>query len=212
METKTNVKKKEEKKDTNIKTNDKIKDRNKTSKLKKIRFVLAFLIFIIIAIVIFFVHKSEYLNYLDAGTEYLKIYKIRELEKILIFLINFVLIYIIMFFVTRSMQKNLKELFKDEQKDFPNLPTKSISFIIALIVSLIAQFVFKGDFLRIFNVAWFGKKDPILSLDYSYYILIIPIIRKVLIYLLVLDIFTLIYVVAYNILTINLKLRWNRDG
>lgn len=181
-----------------------IKNQDKKVKLKKFRTILVLLSFIIVGIIIFFINRNQYLNYIDAGSQYLKIYKIRELEKTVIFIINFILVYIIMFFVTKNMQKNLKELYKEE-KNFPNLPTKSISFIIAVIISLIIQSIFQGDFLKIFNVAWFGKKDPILNLDYSYYIQIIPIIRKVLIYFFVLNIFTLIYVITYNILTINLK-------
>lgn len=188
-----------------------VNEKQNKNRLKKFRSILVFLSLIIIGIIILFFYRSEYLNYLDAGSQYLKIFKIRSLEKTLIFVVNFILIYILMFFVTRSMQNNLKELFKNEKKDFPNLPTKSISFIISLVVSLIIQFVFAGDFIKILNIGWFGKKDSILSLDYSYYIQIIPIIRKILIYSFAIDIFVLIYVVIYNILTINIKLRWNRN-
>lgn len=205
------MKNKFDKEKNDNKINEEVNEKQDKNRLKKFRSILVFLSLIIIGIIILFSYRNDYLNYLDAGSQYLKVFKIRSLEKILIFVINFILIYILMFFVTRSMQNNLKELFKDEKKDFPNLPTKSISFIISLVVSLIIQFVFAGDFIKILNIGWFGKKDSILSLDYSYYIQIIPIIRKILIYSFAINMFILIYVVIYNILTINIKLRWNRN-
>ncbi len=185
----------------------KIMTRNKKEKtFKKFRSFIVILSLLIIAIIILFIQRAEYLNYIEAGSQYLKIYWSRTIERAVVFSVNFIVIYFAMFFVTKNMQKNLKELFSDERKDFPNLPTKSISFVISLIVALIAQFVFAGDFLKLFNTAWFGKRDPVLFLDYSYYILIIPIIRKVLLYVFILNILTLAYVVVYDILTINFKL------
>ncbi len=160
----------------------------------------------VIGILSFIIQRSEYLSHLEAGSQYLKIYRMRELEKFLIFAFNFVIVFFLMYFTTRKMQSNLKDFFIKEEKEFPNLPKKSISFVIALVLSLIAQIAFAGDFLKLFNMSWFGKKDPIMGMDYSYYILVIPIIKKFLLYLLSVNIITLIYVVIYNILTINIKL------
>ena len=183
-----------------------MKNTIKEKKNKKLRVLLVLLSLLIIGIAVLFIQRGQYLSYLDIGSQYLKIYQIRELEKFIIFAVNFILVYFLVYFSTKNMQNNLKELFCDEKKKFPDLPKKSISFIIALVVGIIAQFVFAGDFLKIFNIAWFGKKDPILSLDYSYYIIIFPIIRKILIYNLGINIMLLIYVLAYDILTINIKL------
>ena len=194
----TNLEEKAEK--NNISVNKKKRSFNKA------RSVIVILSLIIIGLILFFMQRAEHLNYIEAGTQFFKIFRIRTIEKTVIFAVNFIWIYIMMFIITKNMQRNLKELFLDEKRDFPNLPAKSISFVIALVISLIAQFIFAGDFLKLFNTAWFGKKDSILSLDYSYYIVIVPIIRKVLFYFLAISVINIIYVVAYDILTINIKL------
>lgn len=191
---------KEEKKHIENKINKKNKSYN------KVRTIIVILTLLVISFIIFFMQRAEYLNYIEAGSEYLKIYQSRTLEKVCIFFVNFVGIYLFIFVITKNMQSNLKDLFANEKKNFPNLPTKSISFVIALVLSLLAQVTFAGDFLKLFNVAGFGKKDSVLSLDYSYYIIIIPIIKKVILYFLVINVLSIIYVITYTILTINLKL------
>ena len=171
---------KKEKEQENMKNE---KDKKKKDKsYNKVRTIIVILSLIIISFIIFFVQRAEYLNYIEAGSQYWKIYQSRTIEKISIFVVNFIVIYVLMFFVTKNMQTNLKDLFTDEKKVFPDLPTKSISFVIAIVVASLAQFIFAGDFLKLLNTTWFGKKDSVLSLDYSYYILIIPIIKKILLY------------------------------
>ena len=112
------MKNKFDKEKNDNKINEEVNEKQDKNRLKKFRSILVFLSLIIIGIIILFSYRNDYLNYLDAGSQYLKVFKIRSLEKILIFVINFILIYILMFFVTRSMQNNLKELFKDEKKIF----------------------------------------------------------------------------------------------
>ena len=91
----------------------KIMTKNKQEKtFKKFRSFIVILSLMIIAIIILFIQRAEYLNYIEAGSQYLKIYWSRTIERAVVFSVNFIVIYFAMFFVTKNMQKNLKELFK----------------------------------------------------------------------------------------------------
>lgn len=185
---------------------EKLSNRKKGKKNKNIRSTLVLIAIVLVGLFIFFIERGQYLYHLDAGSQFVKLYQTRQLEKLYIFSIVFLISYFSIFFITKRMHKNLEELFEEEGKTVSDLPTKSISLIFALIVAFLAQLIFAGDFLKLFNIAWFGKKDFVLGLDYSYYIIVMPIIRKILYYLIAFNISALLYILVYGITIINTKL------
>lgn len=177
-------------------------------KEKKIisRRLIVILFFIIYALIIVISSRSEYLQYKEIGEQYVSIFFKNLKTKYLVFLITFCISYILIFLSNKFTRNALKDLFEKDKKEMPKLPNKSISFIVSVIIAFIAQITLTEKFLMFTNVAQFGIKDPIFSLDVSFYMFQIPFIKAILIFLLVFLIILTIYMSVYYILTINICL------
>ena len=88
--------------------------------------------------------------------------------------------YLIIIFTNIGIRKGLKEHFEAEEKQLPKLPNNSISIIVAIILGLVAQYYLAGQILSVINMGFFGKKDSIFHMDYSYFIMAIPVIQTIL--------------------------------
>lgn len=208
--TKDSKNSKDTKENNNNNTNNmdgKIKKTTKT-KLKAFLVVIATIIFFFNAYVYV---RGEYLIHLEAGTMYSSVFRVKMLEQLAIFTISSVITYIVIYLITKKIQTNIQELYDEEKRKVKfSFPTKSIAYILALVVGLITTIVFKGDILKLINITWFGKRDAIFSLDYSFYIFILPIIEKFITYIILVTALITLYVVFYDILVVNIKLRWYR--
>jgi len=89
-------------------------------------------------------------------------------------------VYYISETVQFGIRKGLKEHFEAEEKQLPKLPNNSISIIVAIILGLVAQYYLAGQILSVINMGFFGKKDSIFHMDYSYFIMAIPVIQTIL--------------------------------
>ena len=90
------------------------------------------------------------------------------------FFVAFICSYLIIFVSNKIVRRSLKDIFDKEGKNMPRLPNKSISFIVSVIVAVIAESVFTEKFLLFTNVAQaqFGTYDPIFKLDISFYMFV----------------------------------------
>ena len=182
----------------NIKTKqDTKKDR---SKLRMILVIIFILIFLGIT---FIVLRGNYLEYRELGEAYVNEFITNLKYQYGIMAINFVFLYIVIYFTNRGIKKGLKEFFDKEKKQMPKLPNKSISLIASAIVSVIVSYMFTQKIQLFFSNAAFGKADPIFGLDIGYYIFQKPVIEGILTYLMWLIVGLSIYMAAYYIITFN---------
>lgn len=163
--------------------------------------------FSILAIVVFMLYtRVEFLHMKELGLEYEKIYNINLKEKIYIMSITFVITFIYILCVNLFLKKDFKKLFKQENKEMPKINLFTPALLIGVLNSIVANFVFRGKILNLLHTAKFGKTVGILGLDYSFSLLISPIIQLLLFYITVFVILTIGYAFIYYILVVNFKL------
>ena len=142
-------------------------DKKGKSKLRMILVIIFILIFLGITAIIL---RGNYLEYSELGEAYVNEYITNLKYQYGIMAINFVFLYIIMYFTNRGIKKGLKEFFDKEKKQMPKLPNKSISLVVSAIVSVIVSYMFTQKIQLFLSNAAFGQSDPIFGLDIGYYI------------------------------------------
>ena len=179
-------------------------------KLKKLLnrkfIVILFLIIYVIALTIGV--RSMYLQYKEIGEQYVSIFKKNLETQSIIFTVVFIISFIILFVSNLCLKKSVKELFDKEEKVMPKLANKSISFLVSVIVAVVAMNLLTEKFLLFANVnqAKFGITDPIFNMDVSFYMFQMPFIKAVLVFLLVYFILLTIYLLCYYLFSINVLL------
>ena len=194
--TSQNELKKEMKNDTNINTN-----QNKKSR-KRMYVVLLFMLFI--AIIGYIIFRGEYLEILEIGEEYISIFWQNVNYTAITFVINFILLFAIIYINNNRIKKALRPFFESEKKQMPKLPNKSISFIISVLVSAITTEIILNQYMLFTNATWFGINDPVFGMDIGYFMFQKPFIETILSYLILLIIGLTIYTVIYYIIVFNI--------
>ena len=170
---------------------------------KNIRRILVIIFILILAISMYIVTRGSYLEYKELGEKYLSIFKTNMLYKYSIMIINFVLIYFIMYFTNRGLKKGLKVFFDEEKKEMPKLLNKAISLVIATISSVAVGIIFTPKIILCASNVLFEKTDLIFNLDISFYMFVEPLIKMTLLYIIGIFIFLIIYSTIYYILVFN---------
>ena len=112
---------------------------------------------------------------------FIKGIKKEESKKILFSIILIPAALIIVFIVNIAIDSIfLRGNDIDREKELPKLPNNSISIIVAILLGLAAQYYLAGQILSVINMGFFGKKDSIFHMDYSYFIMAIPVIQTIL--------------------------------
>ena len=171
---------------------------------KKIRTILVIAFIILYVFITYISLRGDYLEYLELGEQYVKVFFTNLKYKYSIMGISFVLLSGIIYFTTRGIKKGLKPFFEQEKKEMPKLPNKSITLIISAIVSVIISHTLLEKILLFASNVSFEKADIIFNLDISYYMFIKPLIVELLMYFIMLIIGISIYMTAYYILVFNL--------
>ena len=184
---------KEEKKDTQ-------KEKKKKIINRKI-IVLVVLLFFIIASYISI--RAEYLNTIEIGKEYESVFITKIKNKYTVLGTSVFIVYILVYIVNRFIKKGLKKFFEEEKKDFPKLPNKSLSVILALIAGFVAQNTLADKFAIFINAGVFGQTDNIFGADIGYYMFILPFIQAILIYAVEVLIVLMIYIALYYVIVLN---------
>lgn len=162
------------------------------------------LIVLAIAVLIGYISfRGEYLEIKEIGEKYLSLYWQNIQYTTITMLINFVIIFILVYTTNNRIKKGLRMFFEDEKKEMPKIPNKSISFIIAILVSAITSGFILKKALLCFNSAQFGIMDPIFGLDIGYFIFQQPFIELILMYALVAIVATTVYAVLYYVIAFN---------
>ncbi|MGP1608432.1 MAG: UPF0182 family protein [Clostridium sp.] len=172
-------------------------------KRRLIHTILAMLVLLITGIVSYISYRADYIQYLEIGKEYLNILNTNVNERIIIFIVTFILTYIFIMLVNGSTKKGLKQYFEKEKKQMPQLINNGAAIILATITGFIFQHFLAGQILTLLNFGLFGKKDPIFNMDYSIYIIAMPIIKNILKMILIFLVLVSIYITGYYIIVIN---------
>ena len=86
-------------------------------KKSKTRMIIVLLFIAIFAICSYVSLRGTYLQYKELGENYIQAFETNLKCKYIIFGINFVLLYIIMYFTNRGIKKGLKPFFEKEKKE-----------------------------------------------------------------------------------------------
>ena len=177
----------------------------KVKKTKRLRTKIVLLISLIVLIVGYIYFRGNYIEIKGIGENYLSIFKTDFIYTAITFIINFIFLFLSFYFTNKTLKKGLKVFFDDEKKEMPKFPNKSVSFIIALIGSILSSRMLLNNILLCFSGSKFGITDPVFNIDISFFVFIKPLIQFVLVYLLVVVIATLIYAVSYALIVLNIS-------
>lgn len=163
--------------------------------------VITFLI--IFAIITYINFRGSYLEYQELGENYLQMFLKKEKYQYIIMGINFIFIYIIMYFSGRNIKKGLRVFFEQEKKDFPRLPNKSISLVVAVIESIFITAMFTPNIILAISNTSFRETDLMFNLDVSFFMFIEPLLKMVIRYLMFIFIVIIIYSFGYYVVVFN---------
>lgn len=188
-----------EEKQEQIKTEEKqIKKKSKT------RFFIVLAVAIITLIIGYILFRGTYLEIMEIGENYINVFWQNIKYKLVALVINFVLIYSMIYITNTKIKKGLKEFFDQEKRQMPKLLNKSIAFISAIVISsLTTNFILEKAMLC-FNSAGFGSQDPIFGLDIGYFVFQKPFIELTIWYFIISMVALLIYTAIYYIASFNM--------
>ena len=174
----------------------------KTKKTKKRNFVVI-LFFIIIALSLFIMFKGAYLEKLEIGEQYVSVFWKNFQYKTISLITTFVLIFLAVYITNKRISSGLKEFFDDEKRKMPKLPNKSVSFIIAGLVSLFTSNFTMNKLILFLNSTSFEIQDKIFYNDIGYYLFQKPFLEYIVWFILITIIALTVYAGAYYIIALN---------
>lgn len=185
--------------------NPKIEEKNtQTKKQNKIRKIAVCVAIAIAVIVAYIIERGEYLEIKEIDTTYISMFW-KNLKYITITaIINFGVVFTIMYTTTTRVKRGLKVFFDDEKKQMPKLPQKSISFIVALVIAITTSGIILEKALPCIYNTEFVVADPVLGLDVGYFVFIWPFLELMLIYALVAIIASTVYATIYYLIVFNI--------
>ena len=172
-------------------------------KILTLRRILVTVFLIVCAIMTYINFRGSYLEYKELGENYLQTFLTKEKYYYVVLLINFVLVYIIMYFAGRKIKKGLKVFFEQENKTIPRLPNKSIAIVTAIIESLIVAQRFTPNIILCISNTSFREVDAVFGLDVSFFMFIEPLLKMAMQYFIAICIGIIIYTFAYYVIVFN---------
>lgn len=176
----------------------KFKIEKKTKAILVISFIALYLLITYISL------RGQYLEYIELGEQYVQKFLTDIKYKYSIMGISFIFLSLILYFTNRGIKKGLKPFFEQEKQEMPKLPNKSITLIVAAIVSVIISNDLLEKILLFISNASFNEPDIIFNLDVSYYMFIKPLIGTLIGYGIKLIIGLSLYMALYYIIVFNL--------
>jgi len=188
-----------EEKEEQVKTQD-----NQIKKKSKTRLFIVLAVAVIATIIAYIAFRGTYLEIMEIGEKYSNVFwqNIRYMAIALI--INFILIYSMVYITNTKIKKGLKEFFDQENKPMPKLLNKSIAFISAIVISATTSSFILEKAMLCFNSAQFGVQDPIFGFDIGYFVFQKPFIELAIWYFIISMVALLIYTVIYYIASFNM--------
>lgn len=168
---------------------------------KRIFIVLLFVAIIAIALTIMF--RSAYLEKLEIGEQYISVFWTNFQYKTISLVTTFVLIFAAIYSTNKRIYSGLKDFYEDEKKEMPKLPNKSISLIIATLVSMATSELTLKKLLLFINSTSFEINDPIFNHDIGYYLFQKPFLEYILWFGIITVVAITIYAGIYYIVALN---------
>ena len=160
--------------------------------------------FLFIAILVaYIIYRGDYLETLELGEQYISIFWQNLSYNLITFLVNFVILFFIIYITNRKIHKGLSAFFAEENRQMPKMPNKSIAFIASIIVSFFVTNMMLEKFMLCINMTGFEVTDLVFGYDIGYFIFVQPFIQFMLSYLLMIVIGIMIYTAVYYILVFN---------
>ena len=172
-------------------------------KKSKVRMIIVLLFIAIFAIGSYINLRGTYLQYKELGENYIQAFETNLKCKYIIFGINFIVLYIIMYFTNRGIKKRLKPFFEKENKEMPKLLNKSISLVASVVISTLVSNTLMKQFLLCASNASFGINDPVFGFDIAFYMFQKPFIQTLLLYFIGIIIELTIYMAIYYVIVFN---------
>jgi len=198
------VEESKEKQETIMDTANTKETRNRNKKDKnKTRMILVILFLLLFGVISYIQLRGSFLEYQELGKQYSDIFYTNIVYKYSIMAINFIVLYLIVYFTNRGIKKGLKPFFEKEDKPMPKLLNKSLALVIAAIVSIVASAVLMPKIMLAMNSTSFGIQDTIFNLDIAYYIFQKPVVEAFALYFTVLFVGLSIYMALYYVIVFN---------
>ena len=172
-------------------------------KKSKVRMIIVLLFIAIFAIGSYINLRGTYLQYKEIAENYIQAFETNLKCKYIIFGINFIVLYIIMYFTNRGIKKGLKPFFEKENKEMPKLLNKSISLVASVVISTLVSNTLMKQFLLCASNASFGINDPVFGFDIAFYMFQKPFIQTLLLYFIGIIIELTIYMAIYYVIVFN---------
>ena len=147
----------------------------------------------VMAVVLTVMFRSAYLEKLEIGEQYVSVFWTNFKYKSISLIGTFLFIYAGVYITNKRIYSGLKQFFDEEKRTMPKLPNKSISLIIASIVSLITSEFTMNKLILFVNSTSFEIKDQIFHNDIGYYLFTKPFLE----YILLFGIITIVALTAY---------------
>lgn len=177
-------------------------------KKSKKRTLIVILFLIIIAVTLCIMFRGAYLEKLEIGKQYISVFWKNFQYKTISLVTTFIFIFSVVYITNKRISSGLKEFFEDEKKAMPKLPNKSISLIIAALVSLFTSNITMNKLILFVNSTSFEIKDKIFNNDIGYYLFQKPFLE----YILWFGIITLVAITAYTGIYYIIALNTQFDG
>lgn len=172
-------------------------------KILTLRRILVTVFLIVCAVIAYINFRGSYLEYKELGENYLQTFLTKEKYYYRVLIINFILVYIIMYFSGRKIKKGLKVFFEQENKQVPRLPNKSIAVVTAIVESLIVGQKFTPNIILWISNTSFREMDAIFGLDVSFFMFIEPLLKMAVLYFIAICIGIIIYTFIYYVIVFN---------
>lgn len=117
--------------------------------------------------------------------------------------INFVVLFLLIYWTNRRIQKGLKPFFEEEKRKMPKMLNKSIALIGSIIISFCVTNMMIDKLMLCINATGFGITDPVLGYDISFFIFVQPFMQFMIVYLLAIVVGLTIYSALYYIIAFN---------
>ncbi len=174
----------------------------KTVKNKKRKWIV--LAFLLIAVIVgYVIYRGDYLETLELGEQYLSIFWQNVSYQFLTFGINFVVLFLLIYWTNRRIQKELKPFFEEEKRKMPKMLNKSIALIGSIVISFCVTNMMIDKLMLCINATGFGITDPVLGYDISFFIFVQPFMQFMILYLLAIVVGLTIYSALYYIIAFN---------
>ena len=172
-------------------------------KILTLRRILVTIFLIVCAIIAYINFRGSYLEYKELGENYLQTFLTKEKYQYGVLIINFILVYIIMYLTGRKIKKGLKVFFEQENKPIPRLPNKSIAIVTAIIESLIVCIKFTPNIILCISNTSFREVDAVFGFDVSFFMFIEPLLKMSVLYFIAICVAIIIYTFAYYVIVFN---------